>query len=158
MNDLILSSIRTTDEKNQTVNLIEEMLENIFKRDQEVYAQSPFSKKMSGLIIAEIEKRKISSDRKQAEKYLEDLLLVVKKLPEMRLTIAIDPTEDLIKSVKNWTERNLSREIILDFEVKPEIIGGTIIVSPKGQYANYALSEQIDRFFTNKRQEITNLL
>jgi len=158
MNDQMLSNIRTTDEKNLMINLIEEILENIFKRDQKDYSRSPFSEKMKMIIFAEINDRKIKNDRKMMEKYLDELLLIVKKLPELKLTIAIDPSEDLITSVKNWTSKNLSQDVIIDFETKPEIIGGTIIVSPNGKYANYALSEQIDKFFTEKRQEINALL
>jgi F0F1-type ATP synthase delta subunit len=158
MNDL-LSNIRTAQEKNEAINLIEEILENIFKREPKDYSNhSPFTKNMSEKIFAEIDNKKIRQDRKQMEAYLMPMLKEIKSMKEVKLTVAATPSEEIINNVKSWLSKNVSQSTVISFEVKPEIIGGVIMVSPSGKYINYALSEQIDKFFTDKKQAILSLL
>lgn len=155
----ILQNVRTSKDKYELINLLEEFEENIFKRDPRDYSShSPFVASMSKFLITEIKKKGLENDRKATEKFLEILLTAAKALPELKITIAVEPTEDLIVKIKEWTNKNISRETVIDITVKKEIVGGIIIVSPQGQYVNYSLSDQLDNIFTNKRQEISSLL
>jgi helix-turn-helix protein len=47
---------------------------------------------------------------------------------------------------------------VFNIEVKSEIIAGAIVMSQKGEYGNYSLSSQLDKFFTEKKQEVLSLL
>lgn len=157
--EIIVSSLRTTKEKYELINLIEEIEENVFKKDPKDYStQSPFIIKMSKLIYSEINSKGLTNNRKSIESYLEKLIKITKEVPEMKLTLAIEPTQDLIMKIKDWTARNISREIVLDISVKKEILGGLILVSAEGKYINFSVQEQIDNYFTQKRQEIASLL
>lgn len=156
--DFILKYIRTSEEKNELINLLEELLENTFKRDFEVKTDSKFISKAMKMIYAQIDTLNISNDREKTEEFLEIILESTRKLPEIRLALAINPTEELIDRLKNWAAENNLGNAIFHFELRPDIVAGALIMSEHGQYANYSLSSQIDKFFVTKKQELLSLI
>jgi len=154
----VLNHIRTTEEKNELIELIEELLENNFRRDQKPLPNTPFSKNATDAIHAQINELGASNNREEIEKYLEALLSEVKKLPEMRISIAISPTENLKNNLKNWATENGLGNLTFNIEVRSEIIAGAVIMSHEGEYGNYSLSSQLENYFTNKKQEVLALL
>jgi len=156
--NFILKHVRTVDERTELIELIEELLENNFKRDQSPIPNTAFSKNASDAIRREINIRGIENNRSEIEKFLESILTEVKQLPEIRISIAIQPTETLINSLKSWAEKNDLNNVVFAIEVKSEIIAGAIVMSHKGEYGNYSLSSQLDKFFIEKKQEVLSLL
>jgi F0F1-type ATP synthase delta subunit len=156
--DFIYKHIRTTEERNELVELIEEMLENNFRRDQEPLPKTPFSSTVANEIYEHIRLHGIENNRENIEKLLEKMLGEVKKLPEIRLTIAIPPSENLKNNLKTWADENGLRNVVFNIEVKTDITAGTIIMSHLGEYGNYSLSSQLDKYFNQKKQEILALL
>lgn len=159
-NDLsfILKYVRTAEERNELIELIEELLENNFRRDQEPLPGSPFSKNATDAIYAQMNSLGISDSREDIEKFLEKILEGVKKLPELRISIAISPTENLKNNLKDWAMNNGMENVLFNIEVKSEIVAGAIIMSPEGEYGNYSLSSQLDKYFSQNRQEVFALL
>jgi F0F1-type ATP synthase delta subunit len=154
----LLKHVRTIDERTELIELVEELLENNFRRDQSPIPNTAFSKNASDAINREINIRGITNNRSEMEKFLESILSEVKKLPEIRISIAIQPTETLINNLKVWAEKNGLNNAVFVIEVKSEIIAGAIVMSHKGEYGNYSLSSQLDKFFTDKKQEVISLL
>ena len=156
--NFIFKHIRTADERNELIELIEELIENNFRRDQEPLPGSPFSKNATDAIYVQMNSLGISNSREDIEKFLEKILEGVKKLPELRISIAISPTENLKKNLKDWANNNDMSNVIFNIEVKSEIVAGAIIMSPEGEYGNYSLSSQLDKYFVEQRQEVLQLL
>ena len=154
----ILKYVRTAEEKNELINLLEELQENTFKRDFEVKTDSEFVSKAMKMIYAQIETLNISNDREKTEEFLENILKETRSLPQIKLAIAINPTEELIDKLKNWANENNLGNVIFEFELKQDILAGVIIMSDHGEYANYSLSAQIDKFFATKKQELLTLI
>ena len=154
----ILKHVRTLDERSELIELIEELLENNFRRDQSPIPNTAFSKNATDAIHREVNNRKIANNREEIEKFLQSILTEVKKLPEIRISIAIQPTETLINNLKAWAEKNGLNNPVFNIEVKSEIIAGAIVMSNEGEYRNYSLSTQLDKFFIEKKQEILSLL
>ncbi len=156
----ILNLIKTTDEQNSFINLIENMLENTFKRtpekDEEL-EHSPFLESISSAITFAIQKRNISNDRNGIEQFLESILTKAKEIPIMKITISFSPSEKLTISLKEWANKNISGNVIFNITTDPKILGGAVIMS-KGEYSNYSLSDKIDKFFLTKKQEVLLLL
>lgn len=156
----ILKLIRTTEERDELIDLLEIMLQNIFK-DKAHSAiknvQSSIMKNLYSAISYEFETLKISNDIKEIEKYLNSLLLQTKNLRTLKMSIATPPTEKLIQSLSKWAEKNLSGKTIFDIKVDSKILGGAIIINKEGDYSDFSLLKKIDDVFLNQKQEILNL-
>lgn len=150
--------IKTTEDRGDLVNLIEELIENNFKNDPNPINVTPFTQKVAEVIYAEINRLGISNNQEDIQKYLENLHKEVKALPEIRISIAIPPTEKLMTKLKEWAEKNDIQNAVFDIEVKTDIVAGAIVMSPDGEYSNYALSNQLDEYFTNNKDNIMSLL
>ena len=110
------------------------------------------------VIYSEINEQGISNDQEEIQKYLEGLHKEVKELPEIRIAIAIPPSERLMTKLKDWSEQNDIQNAVFDIEVKRDIVAGAIVMSPEGEYSNYSLSNQLDEYFKNKKDAVLSLL
>lgn len=156
--DFILRYIMTVEQKNDLVNLLENLIENIFKKDPTTNPNSSFEKKALEIIYFEIERRKIQNDPEKIEDFLKKVLDEAKAMSVLKLTIAIPPSESLIEKLKDWAEANKFINMVFDIEVKPDLIAGAIIVTKEGKYIKYSLSEMLDYYFMSKKLELSALL
>ncbi len=159
--EAILKMIRTTDERNSFVNLVEKLQENIFKKTPDfkfLDTESESIRNISNIIHDTLAQKNILSNRTQTENFLESLLTKARNIETMKISIAFAPTPKLISDLKAWSNSNISGNIIFDITVDQKIQGGTIIINNEGEYLNYSLSERIDKVLINKRQEIISLL
>lgn len=156
--EFVTKHIKTTEERSDLVNLIEELIENNFKNDPNPISVTPFTQKVAEVIYDEINKVGISNDQEEIEKFLEKLLKEVKEIPEIRIGIAIPPTQKLMTKLKEWTDKNGIQNAVFNIEVKPDIVAGAIVMSPEGEYSNYSLSNQLDEYFRNNKQTVMSLL
>jgi len=156
--DFILRYIMTVEQKYDLVNLIEVLLEDIFKNNTKPTPNSSFEKKALEIIYFEIEKRKIENNPKEIESFLRQVLEDTKLMQELKLSIAVAPTEELIQKLKTWSEANSLSNLVFDIDIKPELIAGAIIISQKGKYIKYSLSDMLDDYFISNKSELINLL
>lgn len=148
----------TTGQKNNLINLLEVLLEDIFKKDTRPTPNSSFEKKVLEMIYFEIEKKGIGNNPIEMEEFLIKVLEETKSMPDVKITIAVSPTEELIEKLKNWAQANDISNVTFDIDVNPEIIAGAVITTPDGKYIKYALSDMIDAYFTDNRQQLSALL
>lgn len=156
--NFILNHVRTAEERNQLIDLVEEMISNAFKRDPDTLENSPFVKKAYEVISSQLNSLNIENNREETEKYLEQLLKIVRELPEIEISIAVAPTDELINKIRQWADDNKMGHMIFNIKVKADIGAGSIIMSHKGEYGDYSLENQLNKYFKNKRQEIFSLL
>ena len=153
-NSSILKLIRTTEEKEESISLIKSLLENNYKNrlTAEFESSSPFLGNLWNYISSKI--TKFEGNRLEIEKYLNSVLVKIQDQKTLKITLAIKPSEKLVDTITNWAQKNLSEEIIFDIEVDPRIIGGAIIISNKGEFADFSLLKKIDNIFSSKKAEI----
>lgn len=156
--DFLLSYIMTTQQKNDLINLLEEYAEDIFKKAARPTPKSLFEKKALEIIYFEIEKLNIGGNALQTENFLKKLIEDTKAMPELKITIAISPTEELLVKLKDWAQKYYSNSMVFDIDIDPEIIAGAIIISEEGKYIKYSLSDMLDYYFAANKQELANLL
>ena len=156
--DFILRYIMTVEQKNDLINLLEILIEDIFKNDTRPIPNSSFEKKALEIIYFELDKMKIQNDPKATEDFLKKVLEETKEMPELKLSIAVPPSENLIEKLKEWAEANKLINLVFDIDIKPELIAGAVIISQKGKYIKYSLSDMLDDYFEAKKPELINLL
>lgn len=86
----------------------------------------------------------LKKDPHQILFFLEELRKEIGSLPEINLQIAFDPSEEVIWGISRWFEEKLQRKFILNFEIKPRIIGGAI-VEYKGKVLDFSLRKEIKK-------------
>ncbi len=88
--------------------------------------------------IAAIKRKDFGSVRKSfldniANIDLNDLAKKVKNLETVKIILGISPTTGIVETIKNFFKINLDKQVVFDFEVDKEIIGGLQIIY-KGKY------------------------
>ena len=157
----ILTGVKTTKEQNELINLIEKLIENNFKKSfapNDEILNSGTTRKLWEGVSAALIAGNISEDQKEREKFLDSLLSKVRSQNKLKVTIAIEPNNKLLERLRDWTGKNLSGNTILDITVDPQILGGAIIVSSNGEYADFSLFKRINDLFLTRKQEILSLL
>lgn len=157
----IFKLIRTAHEQNELISLIEKLLENNFKEEltpSEEILNSSFARILWNAISSALVGGNISGNKKETEKFLDSLLIKTKSLNKLKITIAFEPKDALLESLSKWAGSNLSGNVIFDFKLDPQILGGAIIASDKGEYADFSLSKKINDLFLQQKQEILSLL
>lgn len=71
----------------------------------------------------------------------------VSALPVATLTLAIEPTEDILKSAKEWFVLRLKKQVLLDVQINQEIIAGAVI-SYEGKYHNSSIKPVFQKVFS----------
>lgn len=154
----ILKLIRTDREQQKAIELIENMIKDMFKNKTTLNEQSPFLKNLSDGIIKTITTKKISDNKIEVEEYLNSLLLKIRNLNKLKLSIAIEPNEKIINNLKTWASKNMSYDFIFEFNVDSKILGGTIIVNKNGEYADFSLLKKVNDLFLNHKEEVLKFL
>lgn len=100
--------------------------------------------------IKNLEKEKIiSMDPEKNRIFFENLKKYLLKIPQIKIEIAFEPTEEFILKISSWLEKNFGEKIILDLISNPEIVGGAII-EYKGKYLNFSLAKEIDELISKR--------
>jgi len=76
---------------------------------------------------------------------LREIKTSIESLRELKLTIAIKPTEEMIEKIYNWATKNIDPKIILDICVDPKILSGAQ-VSFEGKFGNYGLQPRWEEY------------
>lgn len=87
---------------------------------------------------------------KNASGYLDGLIRELKGLEELKLILAIEPTENMIDTIYSWMISNSLGNVILNIEVDKRIIAGAQI-SFRGKYFDGSLSDLVDSVLTSKK-------
>lgn len=155
----ILGDIKTVGELEDFVSEIDIILGSLYKRNDKT-KDGIFDKKVAkstAVIIKKlIEKNGINaSDYPAAEKLLSGLKEYLKKSKTLKMSLAIEPSEEIVDHIFNWVLENMGDGIILDIERDESILGGAII-SFNGTYKDLSLRRTLEEIFNSKKAEIMN--
>lgn len=71
-------------------------------------------------------------------------------LPVCDLTIAFEPTKEVLRDLGRWVRKNLNKEAVLRVAVDPGVIAGAEIAF-KGRYKDLTVRAKIDDLFPFER-------
>lgn len=148
--------------------MLEPLLENVFTKEDILFLLAQISHlqkivfKKEGLLsekakeeisqnlyhlILEAEKRgKVSSNQKNQFDFLEELKKEFSQMPVLKMQIAFSPSQETIRKISKYLEKELGKKFILDIIVNPEIIGGAIL-EYQGKYLNLSLAKEFEKLF-----------
>ncbi len=148
MKDRVLDILKTTYEASELTRALHALLQ-VGTADKQVLASQAehlLPGSLAKALVGQI------NDTKDVQTYLKALLTATKKLEVVHLGLAIEPSGDLIEKLSLWIDNNVGEAVIIDFELKPQLIAGASI-SYKGKYGDYSLSKKIDEYLQIKKQE-----
>ena len=150
----ILSNIRTKEDAWALEQEIDILLNKLYsaKADEFSHALEHDVRSNVALIIkSSIEKARIDRD-----KYLQGLKNELKKLKEIQLTLAFEPTDATLEKIFLWVRENVGKGIILDINYSKTISGGAVIIH-KGKYRDYSLKKLIRNDLDNNKQKVETM-
>jgi len=136
----------------EEINLLEQF---IFKNADTPLSERAKGKLKSGFIIY-LEKLErdglIPKSLSQQLAFWEEIKKFIQEIPQVKLEVAFDPSEDFLLKIKKWLREETHKELILDLTINRLIAGGSII-EYQGQYRNFSLAKKIDELIAQKNHE-----
>jgi len=137
----ILRYAKTDEEKELLVKEVELLLESIYKTTEENFDNVLKTKVRSGVAVAI--RDALNSNKIEIGKLLTDLQSEIKKLVPMRITLAIEPTEEMLEEMYNYITKHVTG-IYLVVSVNKALIGG-MTIEFKGKFYDFSLKEKLGK-------------
>lgn len=150
----ISKDIRTVQEANNFCAEIDSLLESFYqvgnKNLDELLSSSTGNS--TSILIKKIlsDNNILSSDFVSCEKLLSQVRNGVKKMKVVRITLAIDPTDEIISHISDWINRNLEANTLIDIDKDESILGGAVL-SINGNYKDFSLKKILEEVFAKKK-------
>ncbi len=146
MKDTVLASLKTTFEASELTRALHALLQS-GASDKRMLADEAVRLLPGGLAKALVDQINASEDVKA---YLNALAEAVEKVEVVHLGLAIEPTGELIERLSLWFDKNLSQTVIMEFELKPQLIAGAS-VAYKGKFGDYSLAKKLDDYLEKNK-------
>jgi len=138
---------QSSDFMNRLAEISKTTYQTNFDLEKTLTEQLGFKKK--DLFITILRDNKIQIESGPAVKtFLEQLQEQIKALPVLPLSLAFEPTEQTFKTLADWFELNLKRQLILDVTVDKRLIAGAAITF-SGKFFDYSIRPRFDQIVKN---------
>ncbi len=77
---------------------------------------------------------------------LADLRRRLESMTKIQITTAFAPDYKFILKLKDWVNTNIKKDILVDFEFDPMLLGGAQVIY-NGRYKDYSLAKSLDTYF-----------
>lgn len=92
------------------------------------------------LLHAMTEANIASSSAPAVQKFIKAQIETVKSLPVVRLRVAFNPSNDMVKNISKWLDLFSSDKMLVEVIVDPAVIGG-VAIELDGTYSDYSLKK-----------------
>ena len=150
---LFLKDVFLTDDLRDLTRQIDEVIGIIYVDDKKALMEKLTGRLPQHIfdIIAGLFANKIlSGNPKDVEEYFVSLNSYLSKIPRVILTIAFEPSNEFIKTLSFWFEKNLGKKVILDIRVREDLIAGAL-VEYNGKFKDYSKAKLIPAITLNPR-------
>jgi hypothetical protein len=108
------------------------------------------------LSVAEIISYEFPQDIEGRRKQLRELKESLLNLPVVNLTLAIEPTLDLVTELSNHLRDAVNAEIILDIQSDSLIVGGAVITF-QGRFGDYSAASKMERAWNENSANLISI-
>ncbi len=98
-----------------------------------------------------------SADVTKLKDIIAELKSEVHNIHQVKFVLAFQPLDSFIDVLSLWVNSNLGNDLLLNYEVNPDIISGVIIIY-KGKYLDYSSTPLIDTYFEEHTADVQKLL
>ena len=134
----LLNYVRTGEEVNLLYNELDQLKQSVYSTDSEAFEKTLKSKVRKSISSALNEV--IDPDNKIDS--INKISTLLGELKVISITLAFEPTEQILNDLFSWIVNNLGAGYVLDIFHETSIIGGAII-SFEGRYIDLSLERKI---------------
>ena len=148
----VIESLKTTQEVANFLSEIDVFLLTFFKSEKISIEQalSSVSADSAQKISQAFSKNNLDiNDKDTVTGFFKNLKELAGKLNVIKLTLAFDPTAKTVENIHNFVKENIGTGYILEIEVEPDILGGSIIIF-NGKYNDFSLKKSIEEVFKGR--------
>lgn len=87
-------------------------------------------------------------------KFIEQIKKNITDMPEVSITIAIEPQQGVLNSISDWFMLNLQQQVLLDIQTDPEIIAGAV-VNYQGNHIDASVKPVFNKICSDKLSKAT---
>ncbi|OGM10671.1 hypothetical protein A2159_02435 [Candidatus Woesebacteria bacterium RBG_13_34_9] len=155
MYEQILLSIKTKDDKEIILEEVLSLKDTLFQENG-IYFDSILKTKVRSWISALLRDELDKSGLAKLD-YFDGLYRELKKIKEVGLVIAFEPSQDFIDRMSEFLKQIIGSSVILNITYDPYIIGGAQIIY-KGVYKDYSFKRIFEKEFFNFEVKLNQLL
>lgn len=148
----LLSVIKTKEDKLSFLAQLNNLNQLFYSQGKDIQSFMevlPYRKKEKLLSLAK--EQGIDMHNNQAiQSFIMQIMQLLQKSKEVNLTIAFEPSEEIITKLSTWFVVNLKKAVILDITVDPTLIGG-IIIGYNGFYKDISLKKVLLEKYQQKQ-------
>lgn len=85
-------------------------------------------------------------------KFLERVTKEISSMSEITITIAVEPNEEILKTIADWFLLNLKKQILINIAVNPKLIAGAE-VDFQGNHTEFTVAKVLSSLDTSKNPE-----
>ncbi len=155
--NLTTSYIKTTKNLPEFLDSLDKIGENLFKESSVIYDTlfENISYDMKSYIQDVL---KISGvGRSELKEIISELKQEVPNIHQVKFVLAFQPLPPFVDVLFLWVSSNLGKDLLVNYEVNPQIIGGVIIIY-KGKYLDYSSAPLISKYFEAHTSDVQTLL
>ena len=127
--------------------IVEQMYTTNFNLEQAIHKQFGIQKADTFLKLLR-EQSLQNASMPQIQAFLKKLQDTVNNLTVVSLTLAFEPTDDVLRSLAQWFSIHVQNQIVLDIQTDPHIIAG-IKINYNGRFKDYSLGSVFNALVTS---------
>lgn len=156
--DHIINQLKTKEEAREFLDEIDLLIDSLFNIKSASFSNI-LDKSVSTGTAENLKKifLKMGNNKGEIRDFLTNLKEKIDNLKVIKLTIAFEPSNDVIQNIHSWTKSNFGPETILEFIEDKTIMGGAII-DYDGFYKDYSLRKTIKETFEKRKEEIKSFI
>lgn len=149
MNDTLsfdlLDIVKTKEDRIQFLSQLDALTHAFFSHEKEAMSilDQTISYKSKEKLLQIAQQNKISITDEQAfQSFIETVKQTVSEFPEVTITLAFAPTQEVITVISGWFSVHAKKAMILDIAVDKSLIGG-VIIGFNGMYKDFSLKKKL---------------
>jgi F0F1-type ATP synthase delta subunit len=147
----IWKSIVTKSDLNELENLLDQLESHMFINNSSLNYQQ-LIESSANPDIAEVLVDSLS-ENDSIKLIVDNIRKDIEKLSFMHLSFSQRPTEKFLKIVGKWIKENINEKVVIDFDIKKEILGGAEI-SYLGKFGDYSLKKKLDNWWVSESSQL----
>jgi F0F1-type ATP synthase delta subunit len=121
--------------------------------DLETFLQHQFGVKKKDKFLTLLRENQVPLDKKPSlNKFLDKIMETITNMPAARMTLAIEPDQQILKSMSNWFLLNLKKQILIETQIDPTLIAGANI-EYQGKHFDSSIKSVFDQTYTTYMSE-----
>ena len=156
----VVAYIRTKGEKDLLRDRISELEAAIFRSDPnggEKIITTHFPEHLAVIMRKILQDPVFKDSPEMLKKFFQELRDTIDILQLLKLSLAFNPSEEMIIRLHEWVKKNLGSGVVLDINYDGSMLGGARIIF-KGRYKEVTLAQMITEVLAKEKTTVMGMI